>query len=231
MDDIYKVLIFASSAFSYLFIISKLLGKKQIAELDFINYVTGISIGSIAAEMATDIDDKPMYLYLISMTIFFALDFFVSFISRKAQKVEKLLKGSPIVIVENGNINYKALKKSKLSVNDIISLSRDKGYFDIKDIAYGIFETNGKFSILPNEKKAPLICEDMKVKTDKAVLTSYVVVDGSVSKTALQRLEKNKVWLYKKLNLSSKDSLKHILLAAYDENTNKMEIQYKKKKA
>ena len=71
MNDIVKLIIFSFTSVVYLFIISKFLGKKQIAQLDFIDYVMGISIGSIASEMATDIGENPFYYYIIAMTVFF----------------------------------------------------------------------------------------------------------------------------------------------------------------
>ena len=81
MSDIVKVLLFSALAYVTLFVISKILGKKQLAELDFIDYVTGISIGSIAAEMATE-TDKPFYHYLIAMGIFFFFDLIVPLLVR-----------------------------------------------------------------------------------------------------------------------------------------------------
>lgn len=226
MNIALKVLISAVVAFVYLFLISKLLGKKQLAEFDFITYVTGISIGSIAAEMATNLEDKPMYLYIISMTVFFLFDFFITFLERKGSKLEKFLKGSPIIVVQNGKINYKGLKKSKLNVNDVLSMTRDKGYFDLNDIAYGIFETNGTFSVLPKSEKSYVVADDIKVKKDKATLSDTMITDGSISRTSLKRLGKDKEWLYKKLDLD-KQKLKKILLATYNENTKEFDIHYK----
>mgnify|MGYP000910262804 CR=1 FL=1 len=226
MNDVLRVLLSATIAFLYLLVISKLLGKKQIAEIDFISYVTGISIGSIAAEMATNLEDKPIYLYLISMTIFFVFDFIIGWLTRKGLFFEKLLKGSPITIIENGKINYKGLKKSKLNVNEVMELMRDKGYFALSDVAFGIFETNGSFSILPNENKSPVVAQDIKVKKDKAILNYSVIIDGKISKTALKKINKDKEWVNKKLDLD-KQKLKKILLASYDENTKKFDVHYK----
>ena len=83
MNEIYKLLIFSSVSVVYLFFIAKLMGKKQIAQLEFIDYVMAISIGSISAEMATDVGDTPFYYYLISMTVFFLFVLMVSFLGRK----------------------------------------------------------------------------------------------------------------------------------------------------
>lgn len=226
MNDILKVVISASIAFLYLLIISKLLGKKQIAELDFITYVTGISIGSIAAEMSTNAANLPMYLYLISMTVFFLFDLIIGLLVRKGLWIEKLLVGSPIIIIENGKLNYKALKKSKLTVNEIMAFCREQGYFSINDIAFAIFESDGKFSILPSENKSPVTAEDLKIKKEKPCLPLSVIVDGKISKTALEKLGKDKAWVYKKLSLN-KQKLKKILLAEYDQNSKEFYIHYK----
>lgn len=221
-----KVIMSASIAFLYLLVISKLLGKKQIAQLDFISYVTGISIGSIAAEMSTNAAKEPLYLYIISMTVFFLFDFLIGLLSRKGLWIEKLLVGSPLIIIENGKINYKALKKSKLTINEITAFAREKGYFSLDDIAFGIFESNGKFSILPKEEKSPVVAQDLKIKKDKASLYYSVIVDGKISKTALKKLGKDKDWMYKKLDLN-KQKLNQILLAEYDQVSKKFNIFYK----
>lgn len=226
MNDILRVLLSATIAFLYLLVISKLLGKKQIAEIDFISYVTGISIGSIAAEMATNLEEKPIYLYLISMSIFFIFDFLIGWLTRKGLLLEKILKGSPITIIENGKINYNGLKKSKLNINEVLELVREKGYFSLSDIAFGIFETNGTFSVLPHEYKSPVVAEDLKIKKDKAVISYNVIIDGKISKSTLKKLGKDKDWIIKKLDLNNQ-KLKKILLAAYNDDTKKFDVHYK----
>lgn len=119
-------LIFVSViSFIVLFVIAKLLGKRQISQLEFVDYIMGITIGSIFAEMATDINDKPFYYYLIAVVIYFLFDILVNVLGRKAPFLKHFLKGKPLVIIYEGEINYKNLKRSKLSVNDIISLARE----------------------------------------------------------------------------------------------------------
>ena len=95
MNDIVKLIIFSFTSVVYLFIISKFLGKKQIAQLDFIDYVMSISIGSIASEMATDIDETPFYYYIIAMTVFFLFDLFVTFVGRKGSFLKRFSMAYP----------------------------------------------------------------------------------------------------------------------------------------
>lgn len=227
MENVVKVLILAPVSFIYLFIIGKILGKKQVGELDFIDYVVGISIGSIAAEMATETQD-PWYLFLISMSIFAGLDLIIALLGRKGNFFKKLLKGTPMVIVKNGKINYYQLKKSKLDLNDLMGMARNLGYFDFNDIEFAIFETTGELSIMPKSSKKPIVCSDLEIEEKPSVLIQNVVMDGNISEFALNYLSKDKNWLFKKLKISNKKELKNILLATYNQNTDEIIIHYKK---
>lgn len=230
MENVIKVLILAPVSFIYLFIIGKILGKKQVGELDFIDYVVGISIGSIAAEMATETQD-PWYLFLISMSIFAGLDLIIALLGRKGNFLKKLFKGSPMIIVKNGEIDYYQLKKSKLDLNDLMGMARNLGYFDFNDIDFAIFETTGEISIMPKSSKKPVVCSDLNIEVETPILVQNVVMDGNISKFALDYLNKDKNWLLEKLKITSKKELKNILLATYNQNTDEINIYYKKHKA
>lgn len=226
MHDILKVVIFSSIAYAYLFLIAKLLGKKQIAQLTFLDYVVGITIGSIAAEMATETED-PFYHYLIAMAIFFLVDFIVSFISRKSAMMKKLINGKPEIIINDGKIDYGILKKSKLTVEELCGLARAKDYFDLGDIAYAIFETNGTLTLLPKSGKTPVVAENINVRLPKAELTEYMILDGQVCEGVLEAQNRTRKWLFNKLKIADKRALKNILLAQYDQNTGDFMVQYK----
>lgn len=230
MENVIKVLILAPVSFIYLFIIGKILGKKQVGELDFIDYVVGISIGSIAAEMATETQD-PWYLFLISMSIFAGLDLIIALLGRKGNFLKKLFKGSPMIIVKNGEIDYYQLKKSKLDLNDLMGMARNLGYFDFNDIDFAIFETTGEISIMPKSSKKPVVCSDLNIEVETPILVQNVVMDGNISKFALDYLNKDKNWLLEKLKITTKKELKNILLATYNQNTDEINIYYKKHKA
>lgn len=227
IDSIYWVLINSVVAFVYLFIISKLLGKKQIAQLEFIDYTVGISLGSIAAEMATEVD-KPFYYYLIAMTIFFLFAIFVALLGRKTPLLKRLLKGKPVTLIYEGNILFKELKKCKIDTNDLLSMLREKGFFDINDVAYAIFEPSGEISVLPKGNQKPVVMEDLDgAKVEQAALTDILVVDGVVSKSGLVEANKDEEWLFKRLNIAEKAELKNIILATFDSQTDNLSVYYK----
>ncbi|MBD5130980.1 MAG: DUF421 domain-containing protein [Clostridiales bacterium] len=227
IKPIFWVLINATVAFVYLFIISKLLGKKQIAQLEFIDYTIGISLGSIAAEMAFT-TDVPFYYFLIAMTIFFVLALLVAVIGRKNTFLKRLLKGKPATLIYDGKIDYKQLKKNNIDVNDLLSMLREKGFFDITDVAYAIFEPSGDLSVLPVGAQKPLVMEDLdKDKIEKAELTDVLIVDGAVSYSGLSEINKDVDWLFGRLNIKEKRDLANIILAVYDDKTDKFNVHYK----
>src|SRR5690554_8233766 len=113
MKDFYQVLLQATASFAVLFIISKILGKKQVAQLEFIDYAVGISIGSIAAQMAID-PEIPYYHFIAAMVIYGILSLAVTLIGRKTPLLKRALKGGPLIIINKGEIDYKKLKQSKL---------------------------------------------------------------------------------------------------------------------
>lgn len=226
MAEWVKLIIFSFVAVVYLFFVSKILGKKQIAQLEFIDYVMGISIGSIAAEMATDTGETPFYFYLIAMTVFFLVDLAITFVGRKGPALKHFFKGRPITVIYDGKFDYENLKVSKLDVNDVLALCREQGYFDITQVAYAVFETSGKLSVLPKSPYKQVTAEDMGVKLPPASLPCILVVDGNISYSGLNEINKTVEWLKAKTDLDDK-TMKNILLATYDNESDKVNVQLK----
>ncbi len=227
IDSIYWVLINAVISFVYLFIISKILGKKQIAQLEFIDYAVGISLGSIAAEMATE-TDRPFYYYLISMSVFFVLALLVAVIGRKNSFLKRIIKGKPSTLIYEGKIDYKQLKKCNIDVNDLLSMLREKNYFDIADVAYAIFEPSGELSVLPKGNQKPVVIEDVnKEAVKQSSLSNVIIVDGAISKSGLAEAEKDEQWLFERLSIKSKEDIDNIILAVYDDETDSFNVHYK----
>lgn len=227
IKPIYWVLINSAVAFVYLFIISKILGKKQIAQLEFIDYTIGISLGSIAAEMSFS-SEIPFYHFLIAMTIFFALAMAVTLLGRKCTFLKRWIKGKPATLIYEGKIDYKQLKKNKIDVNDLLSMLREKNYFDISDVAYAIFEPSGELSVMPIGAQKPVVMEDLdESKIKKASLSDVLIVDGAVSYSGLNEIKKDADWLFSRLKIKSKEDLDKIILAVYDDETDEFNVHYK----
>lgn len=226
MSEPIIVLLNATFSFLYLFFIAKVLGKKQIAELDFTDYVVGITIGSIAAEWSTD-TVNPWYYYAIGMGVFFILSLSISLLEITAPWLKIFLRGKPKIVINNGKIDFKSLKSSKLDVNELLSLCRTQGYFNIAQIQYAMFETNGELSILPKGSERPTVASDMNIKIEEAQKPCHIIVEGRINKNALIDINKNKDWLFKKLKITNKKQLKNIVLAIYDEKLDSIETHIK----
>ena len=227
MSEIVYLIVLSFVSVIYMFFISKLLGKKQIAQLEFIDYTMGISIGSIAAEMATDTTEKPLYYYLIAMTIFFVVDVIISFWGRKGPWLKHFFKGKPLMIIHEGKIQFDVLKKSKLDINDVMGLCREQGYFDLGDIYYAIFENSGKLSVMPISQQKKVTLMDLGLKTKNPCLPVYLIIDGKISFSSLNKIGKSKAWLEEICGIKNKLDYKKIILASYDQNSDKMTINYK----
>ena len=224
MDLTLHVAISSVISFLFLFVVTKIMGKKQIAQLSFLDYVIGISLGSIAAEMATD-QDRPFYHFLLAMALYLVLDLVLTFLARKATVLKKFIRGRPIILVEEGKINYKSLTRAKLDINDLLSMCRAKGYFDLRDVAYCIFETSGEMSVLPAACAAVAKSVDLGITAPEPSLSKDVIADGKVILPALTQIGKDIVWLRERVG--DEDVIKSVALATYYQDSDELRIHYK----
>lgn len=209
-----------TSIFSYitLFLMSKLMGHKLVSQLDFFDYITGITIGSIAAEFATDLEApwKP----LLAMIIYAIATILLSIISRKFSRFRKYLNGTSIIIMDNGKLSEENLKKSKLDLNEFLMMCREQGYFDLCDIQTALFECNGKLAILPNSTRRPATPEDFQMQPEQGTLFAEVIMDGEIIEKNLKHIGFDLNWLTKQLDQQKINSAKDVFLAVCDRNQN-----------
>ena len=201
-----------------LFLIAKVIGHKQVAQLEFFDYITGITIGSIAAELATTLD-KPWWKPTISMLIFGAITVTLSVITRRFARSRKFINGTPTIILNDGKLYRENMKKAKLELSEFLLLCRQEGYFNLNDIQTAVFEYNGKLSILPKSAKRPLNPEDMELNPKPEHIGTEIIMDGRVMDDNLKRKGLNDDWLQKELKKQGYKSTKEIFLGiCYDEN-------------
>ena len=183
--EVIKVFLTSLLSAAALFIIAKVAGHKQMSQLDFFDYITGITIGSIAAELATELE-KPLYP-LIAMIVYGAITVFLTLIASKMPKLRKYINGSPTIIMNNGKLYRKNMKKSKIDLTDFLVLCRQEGYFNLNDIQTAIFEYNGRLTILPISTKRPLIPEDINLNPDSQYINTELIMDGRILEENLKR--------------------------------------------
>ncbi len=219
MNNLLFMIIKGSVAVIYLFLVIKALGKKQISELNIFDYIIGLSLGNIAAEMTVN-DDISIIEGLISMSVYGIFSLFVSFITEKSIYARRLITGEPVIIMENGKISREQLKKCKIDINDLLQDARESGYFNISEINYAIMEPSGKISFLPKNKFHPITPNDMKIKIDKGGITANLILDGNIMEDNIKTLGHDKKWLIDKLKKEGYDNPEDLLLVVCDYQEN-----------
>ncbi len=219
--EILQVLITSAVSLAVLFLLTKLMGNKQVSQLSMFDYIIGISIGSIAAEMATELENPENPL--AAMIVYGVIAFLVSVISQRSVKVRKVMSGRPLVIMDNGIIYRENLKKARIDLSDFLTQCRTSGYFDLNQIQTAVMEYNGAISFLPVSKYRPATPSDMDIQPEQEYLQITVIMDGHINKSNLKLSGNNEVWLTKQLHLQGYNNPSDVLLALCD-NNNKLTV-------
>ena len=220
--EIIKLIATAILSVATLFLITKIMGHKQVAQLDFFDYVSGITIGSIGAELATELE-KP-YKPLIALAIYGLTSLFLNFLAHKVPRTRKYINGTPTILMNDGTLYRKNLKQAKLDLSEFMLLCREQGYFDLDEIKTAIFEHNGKLSILPKAANRPVTPEDLKITAKATHIGVEVIIDGQVMGENLSRLGHDINWLKMQLKLEGYNDYREIFLGIYHPEDNKISI-------
>ncbi len=199
-----------------LFIIAKITGHKQMSQLDFFDYISGITIGSIAAELATELE-KPWQPF-VAMLVYGAIAVILNVLMNKIPRTRKFINGTPTIIMNNGKLYRKNMKKAKLDLSEFMVMCRQEGFFNLNDIQTAIFEYNGRLTILPLSTKRPTNPLDMNIIPEPEPISTEVIMDGAVLTENLNRLGLDKNWLKNELKVQGIKSEKQVFLALCDNN-------------
>lgn len=211
-----------SVAVIYLFLVIKTLGKKQISELNIFDYIIGLSLGNIAAEMTVN-KEITILEGLVSMSIYGLFSLAVSIITAKSILARRFITGFPIVLISEGKISREQLHKCKIDINDLLQDARESGYFDISEINYAIMEPSGKISFLPKSKYHPVTPSDMKLKINENGLNANLVIDGNIMYNNLKSIGHDEKWLLSRLKKEGYEDISNLLLVVCD-NKEKLTI-------
>ena len=219
MDIIEALLIIPRSLPSLfiLFLVTKLIGKKQVSELSLFDYVIGISIGNFTAEMTMSLDVQFINGVMALLT-FGLFAYLISLLTMKSIRIRRFFIGVPTVIIQNGKIIEKAMKHVMIDINDLLEQCRINGYYDLTQIEYAIMEANGKISIMPKSEYKPLTPNDMKKKVAQEDLQANVIIDGVIMQNNLENMNKSINWLEKELKVKGYKEYDDIILAILDKN-------------
>ena len=198
MDEGLVVIVRAIIGFFSLLIFARIIGKEQISQLNLFDYVLGITIGSIAATLTTDLSSRawPHWVGLVTWCV---LGYMMDMISSKWRYASKVLEGEPTIVIMNGKIMENVLKKMKYRISEILELLRNKGVFDVTQVDFAIIEPNGQISVLLKPENQPLTPKDMKIPVSPTGISTELVYDGIIIEENLRQLNKDKAWLLKEL--------------------------------
>lgn len=217
--DFIKIIFTSFGSIVALFIITKVMGDRQLSELSMFDYVVGITIGSIAAEMATSLEDdyrKP----LVAMIVYGLVSVCISFFTCKSITFRRFMEGKALILYQNGNLNQKNLLKAKIDVDEFLTLCRQGGFFTLDDIHTAILEPNGKVSFLPVSSKRPVNPSDLNLTPAQEWPAANVVIDGHILTGNLRSTGNDEKWLHHQLHAHGVKDISDVILATCDPENN-----------
>lgn len=217
MQELFRIIGRTVLVLIILFILTKVMGKKQVSQLSLFDYIIGITIGSIAADISLDIE-KDLVSGIVSLGIYALFSIGVSYVTMRSMCLRRFIIGVPTILIENNKIIEDGLRKTKLDVNDLLTEARSQGYFKLEDIDYAIMETNGKISFMPKEMNSPVVKKDINVKVSKDGLVANVIIDSKLLVKNLKEMHKDKKWLDGVLRVLGYENYDDIMLATLDIN-------------
>lgn len=215
--ELWKIALSSVGSIIVLFLLTKLMGNKQMSQLSMFDYINGITIGSIAAEMATSLEDD-FWKPLLAMTIYAVTSFLISIFSCKSIKVRRFMNGRAIVLFEGGKLYNKNLLRAKIDIDDLLTQCRNNGYFNLAEIQSAILETNGRISFLPKSDIRPVNVSDMQISAEQEKPVANVIMDGKILEGNLKYTGNNLEWLYKQLKSQGVKKPEEVFLATCDSN-------------
>lgn len=203
-----------------LLIITRILGYRQLSELSLFDYVNGITIGSIAAELATAEKIEMIGPIFASMIIYGIATLFIAFLTDKSLVLRRIITGKPIILVDNGTLLYKNFKKARLDISEFLMKCRNNGYFDLSQINTAILEPNGRVSFIPFALYKPTTAEDLKLAPQQDKIIADVVLDGRIVQSNLKTIGKDEKWLISALHSKGIDNISDLFLVTCDDKYN-----------
>lgn len=207
-------------------IIMRIMGKRQIGQLQPFELVIALMISELAATPMQNIN-IPLLHGIIPIITLLVLQVLISTLQLKSEIARYIFCGKPSILIEKGKINVKELKSTKMNLNDLLEELRLKDYYNIEDIEFAILETGGQISIIPKSDLEPATRKDLKISVSQDTLPVTLILDGKINSKNLKLINKDESWLYNQLKKKNIKSTDEVLLALLD-SKGKLYYQLKK---
>jgi uncharacterized membrane protein YcaP (DUF421 family) len=213
MEETIVVVVRSVIGFITLLIYTRILGKQQMGNLSYFDYINGITIGSIAGTLAVDLSSKG-WVHFVGLTTFVAITVIFQFATVKSRYFSKVVDSEPTVVVQKGKILEQSLSSLRIKYDELMVLLREKNIFDITQVEYAILEPNGDLSVLPKSEYRPLTPKDLNIPVSTADLMTELIMDGVLLEQNLKQRNKDKNWLTLQLEAKGIDDIKQVAYAA-----------------
>jgi uncharacterized membrane protein YcaP (DUF421 family) len=213
--NILEVVITSMSSILVLFVLTKLMGYRQVSQLSMFDYINGITIGSIAAQMATN-PKNDWINPIIAMTVYALVTLGLSVLSSKCYSFRTLLSGKPIILLYNGRMYRENFKSARLDLEEFLLQCRLNGYFDISALQSAILEVNGKISFLPLSQYRTVTPNDLSLTPRVDTPVSNLIIDGNLMKQNIEYIKKDETWIKNQLKNHGISKISEVFLATYD---------------
>ena len=191
---------------------TRVMGRKQISQLTYFDYIVGITIGSIAGEAAVNKNVEIVDI-IISIAIWSVLTILISEITLKNIKLRLLIDSEPLLIIDKGKVIYKNMKKARYNMGDLLMQLRNKDVFYITDVEIAILEPDGKLSVLKKSEQTIVTVGDMNIKKSKAGMMVDIVLDGNIISSHLSLIQKDEKWVMSQLKARNINNIKDVIFA------------------
>lgn len=210
----FKILLTSGLSIAVLFVLCRLNGQRTVAQMTVFDYLNGITIGSIAAELATELENwqEP----LLAMVLYGLITAGINKLNCKSLAARRVLNGRPVVVLENGRIDARALSRANIDLNEFLIQCRSAGYFDLNQLTAAILEPNGHFSFLPSETSRPVSPKDLGLAPPQESVWYPLIVDGKLLQENLHAIGCEEKWLQAQLRKFSLHSTAETFLAVSD---------------
>ena len=215
MNEALVVLVRSLIAFTSLLVFTRILGKQQLSQLTFFDYVLGITIGSIAASVSTDLS-SPAWPHWVGLVTWAAVVAIVQLCSIHWKTADRFLSGEPVVVIMKGKILEQNMKTVRYTISELLEHLRGKDVFDISQVEFAVLETNGTLSVLLKPEYQTPTLKDMNITPPKGGISTETIYSGLVIEENLKRAGVNQKWLMKQLKAQGITSPEEVFLATYN---------------
>lgn len=213
------ILAIIKSFFTYVLVLmlSKLIGTKIISQMNFFDFIMGISLGSMISAIIID-KDNVIISGVTAIVTFASLTIGTSHITLKSYKFRNIINAKTLVLVENGRIIDKNIKKIRITINELMMKLREKDIFNLEDVQYAVMESSGEISVLVKSDKKPVTPCDMKLKVKISSLINDIIIDGKVIEKNLKIVDIDEAWLKSELKKKNINNIEDVFYAGIDQN-------------